>query len=107
MRLRPPREDDIGAPGPNLPDHFFAGLEAGDQFAIVIRQYLARGDTQTAPGLIRLATANFRERRSGVHMMAGVTAGHGEEFHLVFQGYKLRRGAAEPVFAIVRVGPDA
>jgi len=101
------REDHIGAPGPNLPDHFLAGLKAGDQFAIVMQQYLTGGDTETTPGLLRLAAANFRERRSGVHMMAGITAGHGEEFHLVFQGHKLRRGAAEPVFAIVRVGPDA
>jgi hypothetical protein len=74
---------------------------------VVIRQYLAAGDTEPALGLLRLAAANFRERRSGVHMMACVTAGHGEEFHLVFKGHKLRRGATEPVFAIVRVRPDA
>jgi hypothetical protein len=40
-------------------------------------------------------------------MMAGVTAGHGQEFHLVFQGHKLRRSAAEAVFAIIGVRPDA
>jgi hypothetical protein len=39
--------------------------------------------------------------------MTGVTAGHGEEFHVMFQGRKLRRGAAETVLAIVGMRPDA
>jgi hypothetical protein len=39
--------------------------------------------------------------------MAGITAGHGEKFHFMFQSHKFRRSAAEPVLAIVGMRPDA
>jgi len=71
-----------------------------------MRQYLAGGDAEAATGLLRLATANFRECGSGVQVMAGIAAGHGEEFNLMFQGHKLRRSAAETVLAIVGMSSD-
>ena len=100
-------DDNVGPPSPDLAEHFLARFERGDQFAIVMRQYFAGGDAEAAPGLFRLATTNFRERGSGVQVMASVTAGHGEEFHFMFQCRKLRRSAAEPVLAIVGMRPDA
>ena len=103
--IGPRRENHVGVPLANPPDHLQPDIEAGQQFSVVIVENLV-GDSQAPPGLLGLQTPALGQRPSTFRLMPCVTVGHRDELDCVSQRRKLRRSPARPDVAIIGMSAE-